>query len=1756
MDSTSEKQVEAELKSLNRHRGIIKGKLTLFSKYVSSLSPPIDSDQYIDLELRFNKIDSILTEFEKIQDKIEILCADYDAQLAEREKFEKAYYTSLTAAKKYLNEFREQLKKSQPKNSDGSSNPPMCESVKLPDIALPTFNGDVTKWLEFRDTFDALIHQTNMKPIQKLKYLRSCLTDGALDVIASLDYCEESYQIAWRLLCDRYNNNKMLVNNHLRALFNIDSVQSTPSALRSLVDSISRHLRTLNNLELSTENWDVLVIFFLSSKLDKFLQRKWEEKTNSRELPTLQDFKYFLRSQADLLESLGADKSSEQSNTSRRAMVVTSSPVHGNAVKPNQRSKVFSNHCPLCKETHYINQCTKFLALNVTSRIRTVKRLGLCSNCLGSSHAYPNCRASHCRTCKGKHHTLLHIPTNPNHNSNQQNTEQQIPTPLPTQSTLFSSPTVNETPNPMVSLHTYNPTTNNTKPNHNQTPTNNKQHNTAILPTALVNITDANNQTHTLRALLDSGSQSNFITESAFEKLKLPKKHINMQVLGFCENVTQIKYTCNLNIQSRTEAFSTYLPFFIVPLICKLTSYTTNIKHFHIPDQLKLADESFFMGGEVDMILGSEIFYSLLCNGQHQLGVGLPMLQNTRLGWVVAGSLQIPTLTRTVRCNFVKTNMVTKLTPEFWGNDSPTRQLKAPDDDNIQCERVFQTHTRNSDGSFVVNLPLKEPVTSLGQSRHIAYKRFKTLESKFSCNPEFKENYVNFMREFESSGHMITQDKNEPCNYLPHHAVINLQKTTTPLRVVIDASSKTSSGKSLNDLQYKGSVIQDELVNILLRFRKHKFVLCADIEKMYRMIHINPNQYNLQAIFWRENPNQPLRTYNLTTLSFGLKCAPYIATRCLLQLSQENRLQWPDAAAVIASDFYMDDLLYGGDNEQKVAETAVQVSRILSSANFNLRKWKSNSTALLYHVSNETNTTLNLSPTTITQHTHKILGLQWNSHSDYLSYTFKQETMPDVLTKRNILSMASAIFDPLGLLAPVLLNAKLLIQQLWKNKSSWDERIPTDLCKQWECFQTSLPVLNSLIIPRHVFTVDYVITELHGFADSSLTAYGSAVYLRSIDTYGNIIVRLLCAKSRVARNESIPRLELRAAHLLANLVYKLQEVLKHEFTNIHLWSDSNVALAWIKADSNKLKPFIKNRVIDIKKLTNIDNWHWVPSRDNPADILSRGISAEKFLQAELWWQGPSWLSKPNKEWPSQVVHEPTNNDKDIICSLSTEMSKNQFITQLCHRWSKCEKLIRVFAYVLRFINNVKNKNKTIKSPLTVDELNQSLNKLIMFVQMDTFPCEYQLLKKNQPIRQTSNILCLNPYMENGLIRVGGRLKNSPYTHDKKHPILLHNKHILTKLIVQSYHTKLLHAGPQLLLSSIRERFWPINGKSLATKTARECVTCFRAKPRTSTPMMGNLPASRVTPSPPFLTTGVDYAGPFTLRNWRGRGYKTSKCYIALFVCFSTKAIHIELVTGLDTQTFLAAFRRFVSRRGKPSQMVSDNGTTFHGANNELLELYKFITDNYNDIMTSCANEGIKWSFLPAYTPHMGGLHEAAVKGCKYFLKRILGQALLTYEEFATVLIQVEGILNSRPLCPISNSDVNDFSVLTPAHFLIGRAITNLPDYDYKNVPTNRLTHFQQLQQLQQDFWRRWSRDYIGTLQCRTKWRSCKGPGLGVGTMVLVKDERLPPCQWRLGRIIQTHDGQDGLTRVATIQTARGPIRRAFNTICPLPLNVS
>ena len=318
--------------------------------------------------------------------------------------------------------------------------------------------------------------------------------------------------------------------------------------------------------------------------------------------------------------------------------------------------------------------------------------------------------------------------------------------------------------------------------------------------------------------------------------------------------------------------------------------------------------------------------------------------------------------------------------------------------------------------------------------------------------------------------------------------------------------------------------------------------------------------------------------------------------------------------------------------------------------------------------------------------------------------------------------------------------------------------------------------------------------------------------------------------------------------------------------------------------------------------------------------------------------------------------------------------------------------------------------------------------------------------------------------------------------------------------------------------------------------------------------MGDLPTVRVTETRPFVNVGVDYCGPFFIKEKKFRNRGRIKVYLAVFVCLTVKAVHFEVVSDMTAEGFIAALKRFIARRGLCQNIYSDNGTNFVGANNEMKEVKETLqSEEYNaSVYKHLANQGIKWHFIPPQSPNFGGIWEAAVKSFKRHLKRVVGDELLTFEELNTFITEVEAILNSRPLTPIS-TDPNDLLVLTPGHFLIGTSLTSAPEIDLKDIPRNRLSSWQLIQKIRQDFWKRWHTEYLTELNTRHKWTHGTH-NIKPGTLVLIKEDNQPPLRWPMGRVVETLPGADEVIRVVRVKTSKGIFTRNIRNLAPLPMD--
>ncbi|XP_071579211.1 uncharacterized protein [Temnothorax nylanderi] len=813
------------------------------------------------------------------------------------------------------------------------------------------------------------------------------------------------------------------------------------------------------------------------------------------------------------------------------------------------------------------------------------------------------------------------------------------------------------------------------------------------------------------------------------------------------------------------------------------------------------------------------------------------------------------------------------------------------------CEEYFiKTFKRDSTGRFIVRLPTRANI-KLGDSKQLAWRRFLALERRFAKNPDLKAEYVKFMRNYQEQDHMSVvsddEDQESESYVLPHQAVLRPDSVTTKLRVVFDASAETTLGTSLNDKLIAGP-------NLLLRptpgLGTHEYVVTADVAQMFRQIRVDKRDQRLLRILWRESPKKLIRLCKLHTVTYGTTSAPFLAIRSLIQLAIEEGRDLPLAALALLEDSYMDDK---------------QLSQLMERGQFHLRKWRSNDPRVLKHLAAQCKTD-DVLLIIDKEGALKTLGLLWNAKSDCLQYEIKLEST-QAITKRVVLSRIAQVFDPLGLhLLPP---------------------IPQEFSTAWKNYYASLVKINALQIPRNVVPANQSTTfNIYGFGDASERAFGACLYAVSQDDQGTIQWHLICAKTKIAplKTITIPRLELEAALLLARLYASAKR---------HIVNESK---------PHKLKMFVANRISKIQEITKNIPWHHMPTTENPADLLSRGVSFDTLAESKLWWHGPHWLTS-ECPWPAKMEEPETALPelKSTTVTLVVNETSNVLI-----RFSTYSKLKRVIAQCKKWKHNALGTKRTGRN-----------------------------------LSSKSKLRALDPFIDDkGLIRVGGRLRHSSLSVDRKHPIVLPARHHVTGLIMRQEHVRLHHCPPEQLLSVVRYRYWPLSGRREARKVVKNCLNCFRLRSTTSEVKMGDLSKQRVAGYERFTNTGIDYAGPLQVRKSRRRGrIHVSKGYIAIFTCFSTKAVHLELVSDLTTKAFLAALSRFTARRGICSQMFSDNGTNFVGTARELKEIYAFLEKEKDEIQTNLTQQKIAWSFIPSRALHFGGLWEAAVKIAKRHL---------------------------------------------------------------------------------------------------------------------------------------------------------------------------
>ncbi|XP_076545269.1 uncharacterized protein LOC117609699 [Osmia lignaria lignaria] len=908
-----------------------------------------------------------------------------------------------------------------------------------------------------------------------------------------------------------------------------------------------------------------------------------------------------------------------------------------------------------------------------------------------------------------------------------------------------------------------------------------------------------------------------------------------------------------------------------------------------------------------------------------------------------------------------------------------------------ECEAHFcATHSRDHTGRYIVRIPLKAPASLLGNSHKIAQRCLQSTLRRLAKDSTYNQLYVEFMKEYEELGHMVkasdhsritsreaenigpdremtlahdasasgglrvSSDGSTPQSsthlqpyYLLHHGVLRLDSSTTKLRVVFNGSKATTSGKSVNDLMHTGANLFLNVTDVLIWLCHYHHIFATDITKVHR------DDWDLQRIFWIDEDRNVI-PYQLTTITYGTKAAPFLATRALMQLVHDEGHRFPLVTSSLTHGRYVNDIFGGADSISELVEVAHQLIALCNAGGFPLAKWHATHPDLLRAVSSSTQSS---TPISFDDYATKLLGIQWMPQTDTFGFSSTLTDQPSKCSKRLVLSEVARIFDPLSFVSP------------------------------------------------HISTV-----EIHGFSDASQLAMAAVIYITVSSPSNNSTTSIVCSKTKVTplKRLTIPRLELSAALLLAKLAKYIQTTLKVKINATHLWTDSQVSLIWIKSQASRWKDYVRNRVIQIQELTPNAHWRHVPGTSNPADCASRGISTDQLQRLELWWKGPSWMALDHDHWPEQKEFSTLTSELEVRpnVSLFASAQKLSYHWDLIYKYSSLIKLYRLTALCFRFASRLKRK---LEAPPVIIIPSCDMEKAQLFwikaTQHLYFANEIKMLNSGSTLHTTHLFCRLTAFIDSQeTVRVGGRLTNTTLSRDGKHSAILPRDAYLSKIIIEDAHKRTFHGGTQLTLAYIRQRHWVIGGRAPVKSHILRCVVCAR---------------------------------PITMKSSKGRGSKTIKGWICVFVCFSSSAVHLEVVSNYLTEGFLAAYRRFSSRRGIAHKLYSDCGTNFIGVQAEL-------------------KHSTQWMFNPPAAPHMEGKSKAVVKSIKYHLRRTIGELLLTFEEFSTLLTQIEAVLNSRPLEPLSD-DSDDISVLTPGHFLIGSALNTIPKPSLLEVSPGRLS---------------------------------------------------------------------------------------------------
>ncbi|KRZ66613.1 hypothetical protein T10_7670 [Trichinella papuae] len=1430
-------------------------------------------------------IEAQLGATEELYRRVDLLQEEYEASLdgedvntamAEWAEYRRGFRDITVRARTLISAGKVEIASSQKKGTESERN------VRLPSLELPKFGGDFTEFRGFWDRFADSIHKrTDLSDGAKLTYLRGCLTGDALKAIIGLSSSNADYEVAVQRLKERFDRPYIAVR---KLVLELTTANTTGWTMERLSDHIDRNVDALTALGKDPRGTEIsaaeMLVIGYRERITAASRIEWDKlvKADERLRSDLTAFQRFLRERAEAMaESHGAGRNRDK-GTSSESHPSNTTTRKGSLPVRDRRTATFlhatvAEGCRICKGPHKASECQEVLKADRKLRKALACKAGLCFRCFEPGH-YANRCGQRGGSVKGGRKGNSPDPPSGGKPSDLPRKEEQKGDSGP------RSLNVN-----LVSFD--------------------EEGGTRLQIIRALAHGDGDKQM-VVNCMFDTAAERSFIRADVARELGLRGKTLSIAVHGFGGGCRRSQESQWVNFWLSPVGGGPRRPVRALTMekLCdNIVLSGISIKAWPHLRGLGLPEEEREEELQVHVVLGIDHFFRMMGTTIVRGGEDDPVAVETCLGWVVCGPQPPPqSQTPVVPVGESSNSECDLILRKFW-------ELEAigihPESEKAQSDKAREEFERSLsyDGvRYTVRLLWKKAGSVLPNNYKLALKRLGSVQKKLIRDPRRLYEYSAVIRSYLDNGWAEEAPEEGPVGrtwYLPHHAVYQKGSTgDVKCRVVFDGSAQFR-GVSLNDLLDPGANLQTDLLGILIRFRRYRIGLQADIQKMYLQVALHEADKDVCRFLWQEPGRDELpKTYRLSRVCFGLTCSPYLAMQTVRLHAERHEAECPGALSDILPNMYVDDLVVSCNSIRDAKRLAREATSLLGKGGFCLAKWASNSPDVVKDVlagDGEASDGSRL---------WKTLGILWERGADVLTFRPPEKVVAEIPdTKRGILTLAASVFDPLGCLAPYTVRAKMMIQLLWQEGIAWDDPLPSELRSQWQTWKEELPDLHRIAVNRAVVQVsveDITRLELHGFAD-------------------------------------------------------------------------------------------------------------------PADLLSRGCSLQRISSETLWWSGPGWLLLAEASWPDIKVKR----DQDRA-EAEKEGRRSALVMVAVLRWdvrsiidptrySSYVKLLRVTAFCLRFINNARlpaELRRTTRGPTAV-EIEEAEAVWIRQIQVDAYG------KTDLGSVRMKELKEFCPYVDDkGVLRVGGRLRRANLPSETKHPMLLPHGDDVVRMIIRHVHQRQLHAGVNQTLAASRQRYWITRGRSAVKNVIRQCVTCRRSVGQPFGQKMGELPAERVTPTGPFRHVGVDFAGPILARRPEAR-HEFVKTYVCVFTCMVVRAIHLELVMDMTVNSFLGALRRFISRRGRPKLIQSDNFRTFRQAGSFLKPLFR--SHNWEVVQRTLADEHIEWRFITERAPWCGGYWERLVRSVKVALTKVLGRSRADPEELRTVLCEIEARINDRPL---------------------------------------------------------------------------------------------------------------------------------------------